>query len=460
MADNGKQPLRVPSITSNEPLPPAYFLSLEIEKFRCFGPNQTLNLSAGNGRPAPWTILLGDNGVGKTSLLQCLAALQPERLEYGDHSQGSFPTLSSKEALNLVSPWLFSKQADARNFRFRCMATVYLGTKLSETKKGQHIAQYGAIQDIHDPNLADLYPTEENIQGLVCYGYGASRRIGKTSLSERSAFDTSTSLFSSDVELLNAEEWLLQADYAATRKAGDNRHAGERRDQIKAVLLKLLPGVEDIRIAPAQENELQTIVQVKTPYGWVRIQDLSLGYTTMLTWIVDFASRLFERYPNSENPLAEPAICLIDEIDLHLHPKWQRTIMDYLCNLFPNTQFIATAHSPLIVQAATNANIALLRREGDHVVIDNNPQSIANWRIDQVLTSDLFGLESARPPDLDKALAERRRILSKARLTKKDEARLRELEAQIGNLPTGETPEDIEAMDVIRQAAAELLNKR
>jgi predicted ATP-binding protein involved in virulence len=163
---------------------------------------------------------------------------------------------------------------------------------------------------------------------------------------------------------------------------------------------------------------------------------------------------MFERYPESENPLAEPAIVLVDEIDLHLHPKWQRKLISYLTERFPNTQFIVTAHSPLIVQAAADANIVLLRQEGDHVVIDNDVEAIRGWRIDQVLTSDLFGLETARPPKFDTLLAERRKLLGKAKLTKKDEARLKKLEAEIGDLPVGETPDDIEAMDIIREAAA------
>lgn len=201
-------------------------------------------------------------------------------------------------------------------------------------------------------------------------------------------------------------------------------------------------------------------VEVETPYGWVRIRDLSLGYRALIAWVVDLAYRLFERYPDSPNPLAEPAIVLVDEIDLHLHPRWQRTIMAYLTERFPNTQFIVTAHSPLIVQAATDANIVLLRREGDHVVIDNDVEAIRGWRIDQVLTSDLFGLETARPPEYDALIEERNRILGKARLTKKDEQRLKELDARIGDLPTGETPQDMEAMDVIRRAAEVLKRER
>ena len=121
-----------------------------------------------------------------------------------------------------------------------------------------------------------------------------------------------------------------------------------------------------------------------------------------------------------------------------------------------NTQFIVTAHSPLIVQAAQDANLVLLRREGDHVVIDNDPVRMRNWRVDQILTSDLFGLKSARPPQVEGLLKERRELLSKGRLTARDRRRLATLETEIGDLPAGETVEDSRAMEIICRAATKL----
>jgi predicted ATP-binding protein involved in virulence len=280
--------------------------------------------------------------------------------------------------------------------------------------------------------------------------------MSTTELSDSQRTDTIVSLFDDDATLINAEEWLLQADYAAKSLEGEQQARAEvRRNRIKDVLIRLLPDVSDLRFAASMTDQAGPTVKVQaqTPYGWVPIRDMSLGYRTLIAWMVDFASRLFARYPNSPDPLAEPAIALVDEIDLHLHPRWQRTLMQFLTDLFPNTQFIVSAHSPLVVQAACDANIVLLRREGDHVVIDNDVKAIEGWRVDQVLTSDLFGLESARPPQLDGPLKERTQILSKARLTAKDKARLQELEAAIGSLPTGETREDREAMDIIRRAA-------
>ncbi|MCI0487168.1 MAG: AAA family ATPase [Blastocatellia bacterium] len=297
---------------------------------------------------------------------------------------------------------------------------------------------------------------QEVIEEVVCFGYGAARRMGETSLSDAGEDDPTASLFDESATLRNAEEWLLQADYAASKPSPVQRRAQERRDRIKEILINLLPDVTEIRFAQLSEKSMRPGVEFKTPYGWVSIKNLGLGYKTLIAWMVDFASRMFERYPDSPNPLAEPAIVLVDEIDLHLHPKWQRSIMSFLSEKFPNTQFIATAHSPLVVQAATDANIALLKREGDHVIIKNDVEAIRGWRIDQVLTSDLFGLESARPPEMDEALAARRKILSKGKLTKKDREKLRAIEARIGQLPAGETPEEIEAMDIIRRAAERL----
>ncbi|WP_157774740.1 AAA family ATPase [Melittangium boletus] len=218
--------------------------------------------------------------------------------------------------------------------------------------------------------------------------------------------------------------------------------------------------MSDLRFAPPDANNMAARVEVKTHFGWVAMRGLSLGYRTLIAWMVDLASRLFERYPNSPNPLAEPAVVLVDEIDLHLHPTWQRELIGHLTERFPSTQFIVTAHSPLVVQSATDANIVVLKREGDHVLIDNDVESIRGWRVDQILTSDLFGLETARPPQVEEFLKERTALLSKARLTKKDEARLRELDSAIGPLPTGETKTEREALDLIQRAAERMQDGR
>lgn len=420
--------------------PPAYFLSLTVENFRCFGLAQTLDLSRGENQHAPWTIILGENGVGKTTLLQCLAAFQPDIERDLIYLTDIFYKMGA----------IGSLRTNQRAQKSEFAVTISTGDKIHPTRLKAFI---GTLALTTWQNGISHNGHAMDTRNLICYGYGASRRMGKASLSEQRTEDTTASLFSDDVDLINAEEWLLQADYAATKAPKNNTRAGERRDQIIEVLKALLPDVSEVRFSASEKEIGPASVEFETPYGWVGLKDLSLGYRTLTTWMVDLASRLFDRYPHSKNPLAEPAIVLVDEIDLHLHPRWQRTLIQFLSERFPNTQFIATAHSPLVVQAADSANIVLLRREGDYVVINKNMERIKNLRVDQILTSELFGLKSARPPQIDSALKEREQLLTKAHLTKADEKKLVALEAQIGRLPTGETPEDMQAMDIIRRAA-------
>ena len=134
-------------------------------------------------------------------------------------------------------------------------------------------------------------------------------------------------------------------------------------------------------------------------------------------------------------------------------------MIGFLTERFPNTQFIVTSHSPLIVQAAAGANLAVLKREGDHVVIDNDPETIRGWRIDQVVTSGLFGLETARPPDEEKLLLRRKEILAKSRLTKADQRKLEEINDELGPIPAGESFEEAKKTMELIERSLKLMEK-
>ena len=449
------------AVLNNKKLP-SYFLSLELENVLCFKERQEINLSDSNGHPAQWTVILGNNGVGKTTLLRCLAGMGIGFVHIDEENNSFANPLLFEFLNNPKSLWLWQEIGVLQDHGAKVKSYLISGNNLLEINKLKNIEftrsniemfveAGGYIGEGLGAGLGGL-------RGLICYGYGATRRMGKASLIDSHLSENSASLFSDDTLLLNAEEWLLQTDYAVKSSSGKIRSYFKKQfEQIVEILKRILPDVDDIRIAPVDEDRNRPTAEFLTPYGWVQLSSLGLGYRTTIAWMVDLAVRLFKRYPDSEDPLAEPAIVLVDEIDLHMHPKWQRTIMEFLTQRFPNTQFIVTAHSPLVVQAAQDANIVLLRREGDRVVIDNNPEIIDNWRVDQVLTS-VFEIPSARPPQIEKLLAERQEILSKPKISKADKAKLKELEEKIGSLPTAETPDDIKAMDIIRRAA-KLLEK-
>jgi hypothetical protein len=440
---------------------PVYFLSLTVDNILCFKDKQVLDLTDENGNPAQWTVILGDNGVGKTTLLRCVAGMEmaPQQGEV----KGDEP---------FYGPLL----GDTPEFMYSWMDTVGDCAEQTSEETSELLANFGCGQQLsdlrHQSNSTfvagyieigiNFFHTEFSFpekaeQGLICYGYGAIRNLGNSSLQESHKTANSLSLFSEGALLINAEEWLLQTDYACCTASGRTQERLKHQlSQITEILKRILPDVDDIRITAAEEDDFPR-AEFFTPYGWVHINNLGLGYRTAIAWMVDLAVRLFKRYPDSPDPLAEPAIVLIDEIDLHLHPRWQRTIMEFLTERFPNTQFIVTAHSPLVVQSAQDANIVLLRREGDRVVIDNNPEIIKNWRVDQVLTS-VFELPSSRPSRIEPLLKRREEILSKAHRTENEEAELKALLEQIGPLPTADTPQDIKAMDIIRRAAKLLEN--
>lgn len=296
----------------------------------------------------------------------------------------------------------------------------------------------------------------------IVYGYGANRRRAAKGLTAEASDDATETLFDEDATLRNPEEWLLQNALVANTSSPLQDRAKLQSERAREILTRILPGIDDIRVTSrtTRRRQIRASAEAHGPDGWIPFSALGLGYRTMTAWIVDLASRLFERYGDLPDPLSGAAVCLVDEIDLHLHPRWQRDLITRLTTLFPNTQFIATAHSPLVVQAAPDANVVVLKRQGDSVLIDNAPRSVRRWRVAQILTSELFDLPSARAPELDASIRERDEILAKSILSDDDERRLAELRAIIGDLPHGDTPEDIEAMDVIRRAARALEDKQ
>lgn len=445
--------------TNGSPSPQGspYFLSLSIENARCFSEKQTLKLSDEAGRPARWTILLGNNGTGKTTLLQSLAAIAASLREK--------PQRKGAEQFSLQGEWLRLPEMLRSHLRHSGNVTLEaelalrqqgigsLVTPTALTRSSLEVERNGAFQGIV---VTGTHPSIDEESYPFCFAYSAGRRLTLPSFGESNIDDPVANLFNDSIPLRNAEEWLLQLDYSATKESPIQQRQKRRLDHVRRLLLHILPEVTDLRFSVPSEQQPTPRVEFLTPYGWVHLRALGYGYQTLIAWMVDLASRLVERYPDSADPLAEPAVVLVDEIDLHLHPVWQRTLISHLTERFPHTQFIVTAHSPLVVQSAGEANLAVLRREGDHVVIDNDVQSVHGWRVDQIYTSELFGLPSARSPEVEALFDRRRAILEKPKLTEKDKRELAELEVTIGQLPAGESAQHIETMRVIQESLAAL----
>lgn len=447
--------------------PRVWFKSISLENVRSFGSKQTINFTDKDGNAARWNVILGDNGTGKTTVLNNLYMLWGYST-YVDYSYN----LRFKDKRARVKGKLETKNLDSTkiesNLR-RDYAHIHQPLK-DENKNDIYLNKvvpviFNSEEDKEGLMVVGLTPLHEEpkaeINGYERYGllaaYSATRKIGDLGLTKDNR-EKNFTLLDEGESLINAEEWLVQSDYLAYK----DENLRERYSLVNKILLRLFQGeVSDIYI---DTKSGVPKVFFKTHYGDVRLHELSLGYKTLSAWMVDFAKGLFDRYPESENPLAEPAVCLVDEIDLHLHPKFQRNIIQFLTETFPNTQFIVTAHSPLIVVATEerplDANIILLKREGDQTVVVNDPVDVSTWSVDQILNSDLFGHVQPASEPLNELRTERDSLLAKSKLSKKDQERLAELDDKIGFVPFGRDQAEIKAETIIQQLADVLRSKQ
>ena len=457
---------------------PMYFLSLDVENIRCFGERQTLDLSDGEGNPAFWTLILGDNGVGKTTLLQSLTWMRTveepkEGVDYYPEPIKS-DTKKKQKAFNgegvLLKPIMDDLDENTEIERLvrngDNIVSKIKGTYLIRSVHNSTLVEVGMNIRRSGGKLEEVNPVPDYVktfQEPKLLAYGASRHMAIRNIDKMELRDPVRNLLSESADLYDAEQVLLDLDY----KAHKNTEGKVKLllECVKELLVDLLPDIENsssIQIFGPRgfgDDEEASGVKISMPYGSVSLPALSLGYKTMFAWAVDLALRLLWSNPESKRPLEESAIVIIDEIDLHLHPKWQRTLRTYLCKHFPNVQFICTAHSPFLVQVSEESNVAVLMKEGNHVVIENDPLIVSGWRIDQIATN-LMGLSSARSFDVEALINERRSILGKKRKQKKDKDRLAELDKIISNLPTEENKFNQAAIDLINKAAKIIEKKK
>lgn len=166
---------------------------------------------------------------------------------------------------------------------------------------------------------------------------------------------------------------------------------------IRRAIQKAMPGFSNPR---SELRPLRFMVDWNTDneIKSLRIDQLSDGYRTTLAMIMDIASRMAEANPEMEDPLQTEGIILIDEVDMHLHPGWQQTIIKSLTDTFPNIQFIVTTHSPQILTTVASSKIKAIKW------VDNIPHLIpvdfSEGAESQRVLEDILGV-NPRPQNID-----------------------------------------------------------
>lgn len=447
-----------------------HLLSLSVENVRAFAERQELRFRDGDGRPNRWCLILGENGVGKTTLLQTLAVMRPipgfaeetvgrpkrrrriRRRGRSGRSDVSQPFQSSSggdvgtpdTALPALS---LSENDEMRRFARSATDTTMSVTAAFRTPGGR-ILEIGVELDLGSDGLIrnvryGRAAHELASEGPLVIGYGAGRHVGhenRGAVAERLA---TWSLFSDAVDLYDAEEIIEQLAHAALVPGRFQTRDRSRYGQVLSAVAALLPGLtaQDIEFrgpkVPGRAPE-DYGVHISTPSGSYPLSDLSLGYQAVFAWTVDLAYRLHNAFPGSDNPLGEHAIVLIDEIDLHLHPRWQRSLRRHLLAHFPNIQFISTTHSPITAQEAVahGGTVAVVRLQGNSSVILNDPLPDREWAIDQILTSELFGFGAPLSETAEGLMQERVALIGTLDRSPEQQIRLMELDDIVDDMPS------------------------
>lgn len=363
-------------------------------------------------------LLLGNNGFGKTTLLKAiaLACLGPA---VGD--AGIYPyRLIRREPASRVKPASKSQKvlagASAEDSPARITASFTSHEQdrtpgIAKLESEIEVRRKGDLENlawVHNEEKAwhPIYSSESD--ALFFVGYGATRRV-----EQKERFDPGSrrsrvfvraqrvqSLFEESYSLVPLNSWL--PEYHARNKG--------RYTQVVDLMNRLVGRGHYAFTGLLEDGEyLFSRGGLNIPFP-----ALSDGYRAYLGWVGDLLYHVCMTCPNGKRLTENRGIVMIDEIDLHLHPKWQMTVLPTLAAALPNIQFIVTSHSPLIVGSLEWANIITMKQTTRQASkLERIRSAVHGLDADQVLLTEFFGLESTRAPgkkkDL-KALALRARL--------------------------------------------------
>lgn len=311
-------------------------------------------------------VLIGENGSGKSTALDAMAvamgiwhvaspavgwrAIKPEEarlisVEEGDQlrfDRSATPRISAKGSIDR-SPLNWSRENKG-------FSDKTVNTEAKEAMK--------SIKSLLDSAFLEKGVT---LPVLVYYGAGRAWLSGRDrknskelELNKTSRFDAYYHSLDGQIRLQDINRWFLY-------ETVENIHRGEKRSSMRAVekaVLSCVPGAHQMRFDGDRKEIVLRMDEKDIPF-----YSLSDGQRSMVSMVADIAIKAVTLNPHLGEEAAKqsPGIVLIDELDLHLHPKWQRVVVEHLRAAFPNIQFVGTTHSPFIVQTL---------REGELIPLD------------------------------------------------------------------------------------------
>jgi energy-coupling factor transporter ATP-binding protein EcfA2 len=405
------------------------------------------DLERDDGTYQGWTVFTGDNGSGKSALLKAIAvcltgkdtarALQPSFNRWirdGAEGQEAFIQL---EIVRCDQDDAFSAAGPPPTRTFPVKIQFSNGNK--ET----------IIEAILPPGKYKKYKIPQrtiwsnDAKGWFACGYGPFRRIFGSSpeavrLMVAPATERFVTMFQEAASLAEVDQWMRNL------KHKEFEGKTSERQQLELLL--------DILRDDLMPNQI-TVDRVDSDGLWLRDRngvqlawnEMSDGYRAAIALLADIVRHLVhtfgyenlaEKGPDGKWRISRSGVVLIDEIDAHLHPEWQREIGFWLKRHFPQIQFLVTTHSPIICQAADPKGLFVLPEPASgnpprQLSPDEYVKVIAS-RPDTILLTPAFGMKNTRSPRAVDARAEFARLQAKKRagsqLTDEEQERTKQLQ--------------------------------
>ncbi|MHB9026599.1 MAG: AAA family ATPase [Armatimonadota bacterium] len=410
-----------------------YIKRVTLNNIRCFDHLELDFASAGSS-----ALFLGDNGDGKSTVLRCLA------MGLCDESSAAalFRELSGtfvRHAPSKSSPSVGLKGSIEIDLDSGDGSTYRIITDIISLPNFERVTQ--SLFHIVGDELESVLPQKFPWDRIFVVGYGPGLRTGGTQDYQKYiAVDAVYPIFSYEIHLQNPELILRRLiDTIRDRaKAPEAKNVNEQKvlKNIQVLMKHLLDlkSPDDFQLKP-------TGVAVKGFWGTAGLSQLGDGFQATITWVLDLISWWFLRENvNSINAWdieSIEGIVIIDEIEQHLHPKWQHRIFPLLKKKFPKVQFIVATHSPLVASGSEDIEVHLFKEGQQAEVI--KPYG---WLAEDVY--ERMGLEDSRSSQFDKDILARyeeldlKKIEGKVELKPSEIDELKKLNIVLASMPEGD----------------------
>lgn len=342
--------------------------SLQLTHFRCF---RSLELEF---HPT-LTVLIAENGSGKTTVLDGIAIALDEIVRYHADKKSNSPwrsVLHRKDVrLGKESATVAAAVLADREFTFEWSDSIEIQgpdkTQHSSGKRPEQLLQYldrnWRGETLDDAPLVVFYRAHRAFRDLADSG-----KFRLKAFEPKNAFESALDASAGSDAI---QHWYYQIENEEAREKANRRDFDYQdprlrsvREAVKTMIPQALgmgfePGTTGLSIFWDQPGD-DSDDPIEGFPGTLFLDQLSDGYRTLLSVVMDLAVRLVIANPDRDNPLHAQCVVMIDEIDLHLHPRLQQTVIPSLQKTFPNAQFIVSTHSAEAVTTAKQENIRIL----------------------------------------------------------------------------------------------------